>query len=213
MPDVKAVFWDFGGVVSSSPFDAFAEMEQAKGIEPGAVRRINSINPDANAWAKFERNEIDRNEFGAAFAAEAAALGYEITGEDVLGCLAGTPRPVMVRALERLRSHYRLACLTNNVARLPRPPEVEAELARIMGLFHHVVESSKAGCRKPEEKFYWIALDLAGVDASEVVFLDDLGINLKPARAMGMRTIKVTAPEPALAELGEILGVDLLVSG
>lgn len=213
MTHVKAVLWDFGGVITSSPFDAFAKLERRRGVTPGAIRRVNSINPDGNAWARFERNEIDRQAFCAAFEAEAAALGYELSGAEILECLVGAPRPIMVRALERLRPEFRIACLTNNVARMPRPPALEAEIQRIMRLFDHVVESSKVGVRKPEAAFYRIALDLVGVAAEEAVFLDDLGVNLKTARAMGMTTIKVGEPEPALAELGRILGVDLLAEG
>lgn len=210
MANVKAVFWDFGGVVTSSPFEAFAAYECEAGLPVGLVGRINQINPDENAWAKFERSDIDRAEFCAAFEAEAQALGYEISGARVLGCLVGAPRPQMVRALERIRPHFAMACLTNNVAKMRRPPEQEAEIARIMGLFHHVIESSKVGSRKPEERFYRIALEAVGVEPEETVFLDDLGVNLKAARAMGMITIKVSDPDEALGTLGPLLGMDLL---
>jgi len=210
---VKAVFWDFGGVITSSPFEAFSAYEDRIGVENGAIRRINTVNPNENAWARFERNEIDRQGFCDAFGAEAAALGYKIDGAAVLNCLAGEPRPIMVRALQTVRRSFLIACLTNNVAKTPRPPDQTKEIERIMGLFHHVVESSKLGFRKPERRFYEHALNLAGVDASETVFLDDLGVNLKTARAMGMTTIKVTQPESALSALEDILGVNLLNDG
>ncbi len=116
----------------------------------------------------------------------------------------------MVHALERLRPRLPIACLTNNVARMPRPPEVEAEIERIMGLFHHVIESSKVGARKPEAAFYRLALEAVGVAAEDVVFLDDLGVNLKGAKALGMTTIKVVEPEPALETLSALVGIDLL---
>ena len=83
------------------------------------------------------------------------------------------------------------------------------EVGDVMVMFDHVVESSKVGCRKPEPRFYEIACDLLGVEPSECVFLDDLGVNLKPAKAMGMTTIKVGAAEPAIAELERVLGIDL----
>lgn len=210
MADVKAVFWDFGGVITSSPFDAFAKLETERGLPVGAIRSVNAINPDVNAWARFERSEIDRAEFSVAFSDEARALGHDVTGEDVLKCLAGQPRPAMVRALDLVNARYVTACLTNNVAKLPRPPEVEAEIASIMKKFGHVIESSKLGFRKPEERFYQHALDTVGVAADETVFLDDLGVNLKTAKRMGMTTIKVSKPESALAELGGILNLDLL---
>lgn len=213
MANVKAVFWDFGGVITSSPFDAFALLETQRGLPPRAIRAVNAANPDTNAWAQFERNQIDREAFCAAFEAEAAAMGFDISGADVLHCLVGKPRPMMARALERVSQHFITACLTNNVARLSRPPEVEAEVQRIMGLFGHVIESSKLGFRKPEPRFYRHALEIAGIEASETVFLDDLGVNLKTARDMGMKTIKVGDPQIALAELGDIIGLDLLSNG
>ena len=76
-------------------------------------------------------------------------------------------------------------------------------------LFDVVVESSKAGCRKPDPRFYEIACEELGIEPSQAVFLDDLGINLKPARAMGMTTIKVTDPGEALRELEAVVGMVL----
>ena len=207
---VKAVLWDFGGVITRSPFEGFARYEQAVGLPEGFIRKINTVNPDANAWARFERSEIDRDGFITAFEAEAKAYGQTLSGEAVLAGLMGEPRPIMVRALERVRERYIIACLTNNVARMPRPPVQEAEIQRIMGLFNHVIESSKIGSRKPEQRFYEHALKTVGVKAGEAVFLDDLGVNLKTARAMGMATIKVTDPEKALKDLGRIIEMDLI---
>lgn len=207
MKNVKAVFWDFGGVITSSPFEAFQTYELEAGLPADLIRKVNSINPDANAWAQFERSEIDRRAFCALFEAETAALGHKISGEAVLNRLQGKPRPEMVQALKLARQSLIVACLTNNVANLNRPPEQAAEIARIMELFHLVVESSKVGVRKPEPEFYRIALEMAGVQADETVFLDDLGVNLKPARQMGMRTIKVVEPKSALAELSEMVGL------
>ena len=213
MINVKAVFWDFGGVITSSPFEAFDAYEARSGLPAGTIRRINTINSDANAWARFERSEIDRDAFCRAFEAEAQALGHELSGTEVLACLAGAPRPTMTRALERVSRRYTTACLTNNVRRMPRPPDQEAEIQRIMRLFDHVIESSVIGARKPERRFYAAALEAAGVAAAETVFLDDLGVNLKTARAMGMSTIKVVEPEAALRELGRLLDMDLLGDG
>lgn len=213
MPNVKAVLWDFGGVVTSSPFEAFATYERNNGLPEGFIRRVNSLNPNANAWARFERSDIDRVEFCKLFEAEARSLGHDVSGEATLACLLGAPRAIMVRALERVAARYPMACLTNNVRRLPRPPESQREIDRIMGLFDHVIESSRIGARKPEERFYQIALRTVGVAADEAVFLDDLGVNLKTARAMGMTTIKVVEPEAALRELGGLLDMNLLAPG
>lgn len=203
---IEAVLWDVGGVIVSSPFDAFAAYERSRGLPEGFIRGLNAANADRNAWAKLERGEVDRAEFCALFEAEARAAGGEVSGQSVLDALAGQVRPEMVEAIRRCREQLKIACLTNNV--LPDPstaPEAD-RLAHVMALFDVVVESSKAGCRKPEERFYELACTGLGVEPSACVFLDDLGVNLKPARAMGMTTIKVLSPEQALADLEAIVG-------
>jgi len=200
----RAVLWDFGGVLSSSPFEAFARLERERGVPEGFIRQVNATDPDTNAWARFERSEIDLDGFAAAFAEESAALGHRIDGRDVLGCLGGDLRPDMFRAVARCRQHgLQTALLTNNVVSMDG---WQGELA-IGELFDVVVESSKAGVRKPDPAAYELVLDQLAVEAAEVVFLDDLGINLKPARAMGMATIKVEQPERALDELERLLGL------
>ena len=203
------MLWDFGGVILSSPFEAFNGYESQAGIPLDHIRRVNSTNPDGNAWALLERNDISPLEFDSLFASESEALGHRIPGADVLALLAGEVRPAMVAALDLIiASGYRTACLTNNVVSTsPDPSPRQIEVAAIMKKFDHVVESSKVGCRKPEPRFYEIACDLVGVAADECVFLDDLGVNLKPAAAMGMRTIKVGDPTIALQELSDHLGL------
>ena len=202
----RAVLWDFGGVLSSSPFEAFSRFEVEHGLPDGFLRRVNATNPDTNAWARFERNELDLDGFGDAFATESAALGHRVDGRDVLGLLAGDLRPEMIRAVRRCREHGLLtALLTNNVVAMDG---WEAGVA-LGELFDLVVESSKAGVRKPEPAAYELVLAELGVAAEEVVFLDDLGINLKPARAMGMTTVKVSDPQQALSELESALGLPL----
>ena len=205
----RAVLWDFGGVLSSSPFEAFARYEQAKGLPQGFLRRVNATNPDTNAWARLERNEVGVDTFAAEYAAESAALGHEIDGRVVLGLLAGDLRPEMFRAIARCREHgLRTALLTNNV--VPMGGDWADQLPTPLDeLFDVVVESSKAGVRKPDRAAYELVLGALGVRAEEVVFLDDLGVNLKPARAMGMTTIKVTDPATALDELSSVLGLDV----
>ncbi len=203
---IRAVFWDFGGVILSSPFDAFNEYERARGLPLDFIRSVNARHPDSNAWARIERHEVSEDEFDELFAAESAALGHRVPGRDVLEMLSGAVRPEMVTALDCvIDAGYVTACLTNNVSSDQSRPEVDAVMAR----FHHVVESSKVGCRKPEMEFYELACSTAGVAADEVVFLDDLGINLKPAKAMGMTTIKVLSADQAITDLEQTLSISL----
>ena len=200
---IQAVLWDFGGVILSSPFEAFNTYEAQKGLPTDLIRRVNSTNPHTNAWALLERNDISPQEFDQLFATESEALGHRVPGADVLALLSGEIRPRMVQALDTVKAAgFKIACLTNNVVSTEEPAtERQAQVRTIMHKFDHVVESSKVGCRKPEPRFYEIACELLNVSPNECVFLDDLGINLKPAAAMGMRTIKVVNPDEALAEL------------
>ena len=203
---IRAVFWDFGGVILSSPFDAFNAYERDNGLPADYIRTLNSRDPDTNAWARFERQEITPAEFDALFSEESDAFGRRVPGSDVIAMLSGAVRPEMVRALDRvIEAGYVTACLTNNVVTDVRRREAD----EIMGKFHHVIESSKVGLRKPEPAFYELACALAQVEPHEVVFLDDLGINLKPAKAMGMTTIKVVSPEQAITDLEAVLGIGL----
>lgn len=205
-----AVFWDFGGVILSSPFEAFNRFERERGIPLDAIRTVNATNPHDNAWARLERSEITPSDFDEAFALDAAALGHSIRGADVLALLAGDIRPAMVTALDTVRAAgYRTACLTNNVSGDESPGARRDAIAAVMQRFDAVIESSKVGVRKPETRFYEIACEALDVEPSQCVFLDDLGINLKPAAAMGMTTIKVVDPHRALVELGAALGLAL----
>jgi putative hydrolase of the HAD superfamily len=200
---IQAVLWDFGGVILSSPFEAFNTYEAQKGLPTDLIRRVNSTNPHTNAWALLERNDISPQEFDQLFATESEALGHRVPGADVLALLSGEVRPRMVQALDTVKAAgFKIACLTNNVVSTEEPAtERQAQVRTIMHKFDYVVESSKVGCRKPEPRFYEIACELLNVSPNECVFLDDLGINLKPAAAMGMRTIKVVNPDDALVEL------------
>ncbi|MEM9564083.1 MAG: HAD-IA family hydrolase [Actinomycetota bacterium] len=207
---IRAVLFDFGGVVTTSPFDAFASYEEANGLPVGLIRRINSTNPDDNAWAKLERSEVDRAGFAELFEAEAAAIGHELSGAAVLELLAGDLRPEMVEAIRRIaESPLRLACLTNNFRQGSHGTHPVSGETDVKSLFDHMIESAVIGIRKPEPEFYRRALEIVGVEASEAVFLDDLGINLKPAKAMGMTTIKVVDAAEALSELEAVIGLDL----
>jgi putative hydrolase of the HAD superfamily len=210
-PVIRAVLWDFGGVILSSPFEAFRRYEAEHEIPLDFIRGVNATNPDRNAWARLERSELDHAGFDAVFAEESSALGHEVPGADVLALLAGDVRPEMVAALDGvIAAGYRTACLTNNVVSHDDAPEAgRPDVDAVMARFDVVVESSKLGIRKPEPAFYDRACELLGVEPPECVFLDDLGINLKPAKAMGMTTIKVGEPSEAIAELEQVLGIPL----
>lgn len=206
---IRAAFFDFGGVILSSPFEAFNGFEERNGLPRDLIRTINATNPDTNAWARFERSEVTFDEFCDLFEAEARALGHTLAARELMPLLAGEVRPAMVDAVRRCREEgLGTACLTNNwVGFSPRdregapPPDGDP-----LTLFDHIVESSKVGVRKPDPRFYEIACELAGVEPAEVVFLDDLGVNLKPAAAMGMTTIKVIDPDDALRQLADVVG-------
>ena len=207
------VIFDFGGVVTSSPFEAFNRMERERGLPRDFVRRVNATNPDGNAWALFERAEIDAAGFDAMFAAEARALGHELRGEDVLALLAGDIRPRMVHAIDWLkREGYHVGCITNNVpagkgAGMARTAEKAAAVAAVLARFDHVVESSKVGIRKPDPRIYRMMCDHLGKRPDQCVYLDDLGINCKPAAEMGMIAIKVSGEAQALDDLANAIGV------
>jgi len=202
---IEAVLFDFGGVILSSPFEAFAEYENEIGLPPDTIRKINTTNPDTNAWAQFERREVNPEEFGLLFEKEALALGHELDAQRILEGLHGSLRPSMVEALSRCSSKFKTAMLTNNITPM-QEQDLDQDVKNVVEIFDLLVESSIEGCRKPEEKFYEIACERLNVNPENCVFLDDLGINLKPARAMGMTTIKVVEPEEAIKELYEILG-------
>jgi putative hydrolase of the HAD superfamily len=209
---IKAVLWDFGGVILSSPFEAFRHYEAARGLPSDFIRTVNTAEPHANAWARLERSEISAEQFDSEFARESAALGHEVRGAELLELLAGDVREEMVTAIDRVKAAgLATACLTNNVAGgdVSVDGAVRPDVAGVMARFDLVLESSKLGVRKPEPAFYMLACERLGVTPDECVFLDDLGVNLKPAREMGMTTIKVGDPAVALAELGRVLSLDL----
>ncbi|MBV8981664.1 MAG: HAD-IA family hydrolase [Acidimicrobiia bacterium] len=202
---IKAVLFDVGGVITTSPFDSFARYERDQGLPAGFIRKLNSTNPDTNAWAQLERNAVDFGQFCDLFEAEARAAGGELKAVEVMQCLVGDVRPEMVEAVRRCHERLKTGMLTNNVR-----SEDEGDGGRLDGLllplFDVVIESSKAGVRKPDPRFYEMACEQLRIEPPEAVFLDDLGINLKPARAMGMTTIKVVDADKALAELEEAVG-------
>jgi putative hydrolase of the HAD superfamily len=209
----NTVIFDFGGVITTSPFEAFNRMEAIRGLPKDFVRSVNTRNPNDNAWAKFERAECNAAEFDVLFAAEARALGHELDGASVIACLSGDIRPAMVTALDVLKSKgFALGCITNNVpsgkgAGMAGSDEKAAAIAAVMGRFDHIIESSKAGVRKPDPRIYAMMCEALAVVPSQCIYLDDLGINCKPAAAMGMAAIKVTSGDQALQDLGALLAL------
>jgi putative hydrolase of the HAD superfamily len=209
---VHAVVFDLGGVITESPLHAFTAYEREAGLPEGLIRRLNSTDPDTNAWARYERNELDVAGFSAAFEQEALAAGHRVEAARVLEALRGELRPEMVAAVRRLKdAGLPLGLLSNNVA----PMERTGDLGELLALFDAIVESSVEGVRKPEPEIYQRALTRLSaavgreITADDCAYLDDLGINLKPARAQGFATIKVVEPAAALAELSELVGFPL----
>jgi putative hydrolase of the HAD superfamily len=216
-----AVIFDFGGVMTSSPFEAFNRYEAQRGLPLNTIRRINAANPDGNAWALFERAQIDGTAFDTLFAAEAAALGHDIAGADVLGLLAGDIRPAMVTALMRIKDAGLVTgCITNNVPTgstsgfigpgMAMSADKAQAVAEIMTQFDHILESSKIGIRKPDPRIYQMMCDALNIPPEHCIYLDDLGINCKPAAALGMHAIKVVDERQALADLSHATGLDLV---
>src|SRR5271168_340969 len=173
---IEAVIWDFGGVFTTSPFEAFARFEQERALPKDIIRRTNAANHLENAWAKFERAEIDIETFDQLFAAESLALGAEVRGKDVLPLIAGDLRPEMVEALKRIKSKFKTGCITNNLpanaigSRSGRTLYV----AEVMALFDHVIESAKIGLRKPDPRIYRMMIETLQVNPKNCVYLDDL---------------------------------------
>ena len=200
----KAIIWDFGGVITSSPFDAFNEFEEVNGLPKDIIRTINSENPDMNAWAQFESNSITIDQFDDLFLKEAKAKGFDIKGRDIIKLLKGSIRENMVSFLRELKADFKLGCITNNVK--PSSEEnTDNETKEAMSIFDHVIESSIVGIRKPNPEIYMMSFDALNVSPDQCIYLDDLGINLKPARELGMTTIKVIQPEDAIQEVRNLL--------
>lgn len=208
---IEAVIWDFGGVLTTSPFEAFARFEKERGLPVDIIRRTNAANHFENAWAKFERAEVDLATFDTLFAAESMALGAEVRGRDVVPLLSGDPRPEMVEALRRIKQRFKTGCITNNLPAnaIGSSGGRALYVAETMALFDHVIESAKIGLRKPDPRIYRMMTEALGVDPKNCVYLDDLGVNLKPAREMGMTTIKVIDAPQAIRDLEAATGLVL----
>ena len=208
---LQAVIWDFGGVLTTSPFEAFTRYEAERGLPKDFIRGVNAVNGDSNAWARLERSEVDADGFDTLFRAESRARGHEVPGKDILGLLSGNLRPAVVDALKTCKRHVKVGCITNNApvgkgAGMSSDAGKAAAVAEVLAEFHHVIESSKLGIRKPDPRIYALMCEALDVDPAACVYLDDLGINLKPARAMGMVTIKVESEAQLLVDLRAATG-------
>ena len=209
----SSVFWDFGGVITSSPFEAFSNFELNNNLPKDFIRKVNSTNHKSNAWAQLEQSKINLEEFDVLFKKESKSLGYEVSGGQILNLLQGEIRPKMVNALEKLKKeNFTLACLTNNFNSGDKNQsaldDINEERTKIMNNFDYIIESKELGIRKPDVEFYLKALEISGADPKKTIFLDDLGINLKPAKELGMTTIKVFDSDQALKELGNLVGIN-----
>lgn len=206
---VKAVIFDLGGVILHSPMTVFAAFEQERGLPPNFLNRIIVESGSDGAWTRLERGELTLEEFSVAFDREITAAGADISSRELMDAVndAAGVRPEMLAAVRRIRkAGYKVAALTNNWLMDESPSDGMEDFKAEFDVF---VESSKEGVAKPDPKIYEIVLARLDVRADEAVFLDDIGRNLKPARQMGMTTIKVAAPEAALAELETVLGIRL----
>ena len=202
----KAVIFDLGGVVVDSPLHAIHRYERELGIPEGVVNRVVVDTGPQGAWSRLERGELSMERFYGDFEAELRAVGHAISAATMMARIAECgPRPTMLEAIRRIRGRgLKAGALTNNWANERGEPTHD-----LKDRFDAFIESSKVGLRKPDPRIYRLACDTLGISPSEAVFLDDIGRNLKAARELGMRTIKVDQPGPALAELSQQLGFAL----
>ena len=209
--EYSSIFWDFGGVITSSPFEAFNKFEIKNNLPENFLRKVNSTNPQSNAWALLEQSKISQMEFNELFFQESSDLGYGVDGLEVLNLLEGDLRLGMVEIIKTLKKKgFTQACLTNNF--IPdndnQPDMIDLnKKTEIFNLFDFVFESKEIGLRKPDQAFYDYVLEKVDTSPEKIIFLDDLGINLKPAKAMGITTIKVISESQAKADLENLLKI------
>lgn len=209
--EYSSIFWDFGGVITSSPFEAFNKFEIKNNLPENFLRKVNSTNPQSNAWALLEQSKITQMEFNELFFQESSDLGYGVDGLEVLNLLEGDLRLGMVEIIKTLKKRgFTQACLTNNF--IPdndnQPDMIDLnKKTEIFNLFDFVFESKEIGLRKPDQAFYDYVLEKVDTSPEKIIFLDDLGINLKPAKAMGITTIKVVSESQAKVDLENLLKI------
>ena len=209
---IRAVVFDLGGVVLGSPLRAIAAYERENGIAENFVNRVVADTAPDGAWSRHERGEIEMAQFVADFEAECRAAGGCVDARAMFAAMASEaqPRPVMLAAIERIRGRgLTTAALTNNWVPT-REQDSGAKTWDLSAIFDVFIESSIEGLRKPDPLIYQLVCERMQISPSEAVFLDDIGANLKPARALGMTTIRVVEPEAALRELEQVLGFPLL---
>ena len=206
---IKTIIFDFGGVITNSPIEGFKLLEEKHGYDKGIITNINMNNPDNNAWAKSERGEIDINTFLEEFEKEALSIGQKINAKEILQQLYGSLRKNMINKIKLLSASkkYKLICLTNVLKGVDifTPKERVEAVKNVMSYFDIIYESYKLNMRKPEARIYQYILKELNIEPQETVFLDDLGMNLKSARKLGINTIKVIEPNDAIYELDQIL--------
>jgi putative hydrolase of the HAD superfamily len=206
---IKTIIFDFGGVVTNSPIEGFKELEKMYGYSKGLIASINMSNPNNNAWARSERGEIDIDTFVDNFEQEAMENGHKIDAKNILLQLYGSLRPIMLEKIISLSKSrkYKLICLTNVLkgVHIFMPKEREEAVNNVMSYFDKIYESYKMGMRKPESRIYEHIIKDLDLIPNETVFLDDLGMNLKTAKQLGINTIKVIDPEDAIKELDQLL--------
>ncbi len=199
--DIKAVIFDLGGVVLDSPMEILADFEKRHGLEPDFINRLIGEAGPQGAWARLERGEIPMEDFFEAFDREIQSAGADISSREIMGAINHylRVRPEMLDMVRQIRkSGILTAALTNNWV---ADDDISALLSDFKKEFDVFVESSREGLAKPDPRMYERVLEKLGVAPEEAVFLDDIGRNLKPARKMGMTTIKVESVEEALAAL------------
>ena len=206
---IKTIIFDFGGVVTNSPIEGFKKLEDTHGYAKGLITSINMNNPNNNAWAQSERGEINIDTFLSQFEKEALEIGQKINANEILMQLYGSLRPIMVNKIISLAKSkkYKLICLTNVLKGMNKfmPKEREEAVNNILSYFDVIYESYKIGMRKPESRIYEYIIDNLAIIPNEAVFLDDLGMNLKTAKKLGINTIKVVDPEESIKELDLLL--------
>lgn len=209
---IEGVLFDMGGVVMDSPLHAIARYERAHGLPAQAINRAIVAAGESGAWARLERGELTAETFCAPFEADCRAHGVQVSGAAIMAAIAeaGVARPVMLEAIRRLRARgLRVGALTNNWRKAGREDDVVPH--RLRSHFDVFIESRVVGLRKPDPRIYELACRELGVPPARTAFLDDIGTNLKSARALGMTTIKVDDdPHQALVHLGHLLTIDLL---
>jgi len=204
---IRGVIFDIGGVVVDSPLQVIREYERERGFPTNAVNRAVVASGVTGAWSRLERGELGLEAFYAPFEADCRAHGLAVDAREIMRRIQGATdvRPAMLGAIRRIRARgLRVGALTNNWRREGVGPE-----PGLRDHFDAFVESSVVGLRKPDPRIYELACRELGVAPAEAAFLDDIGFNLKAARALGMTTLQVDDPARALVDLEQLLGFPL----